>query len=86
MFANKIWLPTDPVVLDCAHEIIFNKTYLTGDDHGEQFENVQKSMPWMEKTNFSIYETLSAVKYQRWKKTNQSIDFDCAYCYEKCQH
>ncbi|VDP35622.1 unnamed protein product [Soboliphyme baturini] len=29
LFANKFWLPEDPISVDCLHELLYNRTYLT---------------------------------------------------------
>uniref|UniRef100_A0A915LA38 Uncharacterized protein n=1 Tax=Romanomermis culicivorax TaxID=13658 RepID=A0A915LA38_ROMCU len=51
LFANKIWLTTDPVALDCVHEIIFNRTH-------DQWRGKTSSPD----ININFYANLSAVK------------------------
>lgn len=80
LFANKIWMPSDPVVLDCAHEVIFNKTFTT-----------DQSMDWLQETPPTYYQNLSAVVYHKWKKEQEEkrLNFtghECALCYRDCQH
>ncbi|VDP08270.1 unnamed protein product [Soboliphyme baturini] len=65
LFVNKLWLPDDPIAVDCMHELLFNRTYLN--DDATAFD-------------INTYVNLTAVRHRDWQlrtSSNNNSQFPC---------